>query len=154
MSKRIIETGRNWTRSRLRILGAVLNSRNFANYHYEFSFRIVRESTWALSVLRIRVKIWRLICGSDDNSEFSVLETESDKITRKLDELQMALGSEYLVQYWKVKITQYSNTTYRTEDWSYSIWAHGDRSSPLVRINGCGGRTYDIARKQAKITTS
>jgi hypothetical protein len=36
----------------------------------------------------------------------------SEKSTQKLVELQNALGSEHFVQYEKVKITQYSSTTY------------------------------------------
>ena len=41
----------------------------------------------------------RSVCGSDDNSEFSFLKSEFWTGTQKLVELQIALGSEYLVQY-------------------------------------------------------
>ena len=50
--------------------------------------------------------------GSDDSSDshFSILNSEKSIV--KLVEIHRVLGSENLVQYWKVKITQYSNTTH------------------------------------------
>ena len=43
-------------------------------------------------------------------------------------------------------MTQYSNTTYRTEDWSCSTWAHGGQKFPSLprtryRTVACGARS-------------
>ena len=93
----------------------VFKSSNYTVQQYDL---LVRGSDHNLGICRT------LHLDNFLNSEFWILEN-----MEKLGDFQRSLGSEYVVQYWKVEITQYSNTTYVVQT---IIWAYVGNAVPTV----------------------
>ena len=92
---------------------------------YSNTTYVVQTIIWAYVGNAVSTIFWIL------DSEFWILEN-----IEKLEDFQRSLGSEYVVQYWKVEITQYSNTTYvvQTIIWAHVATIHDFRVNSIVQL--------------------